>query len=157
MPESAVQAVAQAVARLQRILAEAPATLRDIDEAKAAERPHGLRRSRKEILGHLVDSAGNNHQRFVRAQLEVVSRFPPYAGDGFLGAQGYPERPWLEIVALWRALNQHLVHVAARIPGEKLGHVCTVSADEPSTLGDHVVDYVDHLEHHLAQILEPGE
>jgi hypothetical protein len=152
--DSEVQAVRQAVARLREVLQEALPKLTALDEARSGERPGSMRWSRKEILGHLVDSAGNNHQRFVRAQLDAATSFPPYAGDPFLAVQGYAERPWPEIVALWRALNQHLLHVAARIPIEKLDHVCTVSADEPSTLGHHVVDYVDHLEHHLGQILE---
>jgi hypothetical protein len=116
-----------------------------------------MRWSRKELLGHLIDSAGNNHQRFVRAQLQAEMSFPPYVQDQWVAAQGYAERPWPALVELWRALNEHLAHVAARIPAAKLRHVCTVSADEPSSLGRHVVDYVDHLEHHLGQILGPAE
>ena len=152
--ESEVQAVQRAVARLREVLREALPKLAALDEVESADRPRGMRWSRKELLGHLVDSAANNHQRFVRAQLEAEVSFPRYVQDQWVAVQGYAERPWPELVTLWRALNEHLLHVAARIPAEKLGHVCTVSADEPSTLGLHVVDYVDHLEHHLGQILK---
>lgn len=151
------RAVEEAVARLGKVLRETAPRLSALSDAVSTERPRDMRWSRKEILGHLVDSAGNNHQRFVRAQLQAEMSFPPYVQDGWLRVQGYAERPWSEVVALWAALNEHLLHVAARIPAERLGNVCTVSASEPSTLGDHVVDYVDHLEHHLGQILDGVE
>ena len=146
--------VAQAVARLREVLDGALPKLLALDEPRAARRPREMEWSRKELLGHLIDSAGNNHQRFVRGQLQPKMTFPPYAQDEWVAVQGYAERPWPELVALWRAFNEHLLHVAGRIPQAKLRHVCGVSADEPSTLEDHVVDYVLHLEHHLGQILE---
>jgi DinB family protein len=145
--------VPAALAQWRSVLDTETRALRAIPEAKAAERPSGMTWSRKQILGHLIDSAGNNHQRFVRAQFQPEMTFPPYVQDRWVAAQGCDDRAWADLVDFWHAYNRHLVHVAARIPNDALDNVCTVSADEPSTLRHHVVDYVRHMRHHLAQIL----
>lgn len=112
--------------------------------------------SRKEILGHLVDSALNNHQRFVRAALAGELTFPSYDGDAWVAAQDYRDRPWLALINLWAHLNAHLAHVVARIPGARLGAPCTIGAGKTVTLEFLVRDYLGHLRHHLAQIVEPA-
>ena len=145
--------VATALRQLRAILDTEHSALRAMPEAQAALRPSGMTWSRKQILGHLIDSAGNNHQRFVRAQIQREMAFPTYIQDRWVAAQGCDERAWLDLVDLWRAYNLHLLHVAARIPESALDNVCTVAANEPSTLRHHVVDYVVHLRHHLRQIL----
>jgi hypothetical protein len=111
--------------------------------------------SRKEILGHLIDSASNNHQRFVRAQISPPLSFPGYEQEAWVRTQDYAGRPWSELVLLWHGYNRHLVHVMSRIPSAAFANecVCPGRPDEPATLGDHMTDYVDHLEHHLGQIL----
>jgi hypothetical protein len=145
--------VGEASGELARILEREGPRLAAITETESLLPPEGMSWCRKEILGHLIDSAGNNHQRFVRAQLQSKTAFPPYAQERWVAVQGYRERPWGELVELWRLYNRHLLHVMRRVPEAAWGNVCTVAADEPSTLGDHLVDYVNHLEHHLRQIL----
>lgn len=145
--------VPQAISRLATTVAQSYARLCTLSEEEALAPPVGMKWTRKDILGHLVDSASNNHQRFVRAQFQPEMSFPRYVQDQWVSAQGYSERPWAELVELWRLYNRHLCHVMARVPESALANVCAVSADEPSTLGDHMVDYVLHLEHHLGQIL----
>jgi DinB superfamily len=147
------QDVAAALQQWRSILDAGHSALRAMPEAEAARRPAGMTWSRKQILGHPIDSAGNNHQRFVRAQLQREMAFPPYIQDRWVAVQGCDERAWSDLVELWRAYNLHLLHVAARIPESALDNVCTVAANEPSTLRHHVVDYVVHLRHHLRQIL----
>ena len=147
------QDVAEALARLGVVVGDAHRALRALPEARAALCPEGMKWSRKQIVGHLIDSASNNHQRFVRAQLQPEMTFPPYVQDRWVAVQGCGDRPWADLVALWHAYNLHLAHVAARIPEAALDNVCTVAADEPSTLRHHVIDYVRHLQHHLDQIL----
>ena len=139
--------------RLDETLRHYYPRLAAVGEAASLERPAGMKWSRKEILGHLVDSASNNHQRFVRAQLSPDITFPPYDQESWISVQGYDERPWGEIVLLWRSYNLHLLHVMSRVPPGKLAHRCVVREDEPTTLGDHMTDYVEHLVHHLDQIL----
>jgi hypothetical protein len=146
----------ETIARLRTILETAPARLLAISEAEAS-RPRAIEKwSAKEVLGHLVDSASNNHQRFVRGQLVEDLHFPPYEQEGWVSVQHYREEPWKVIVDLWRAYNRHLVHVMSRVPSSRYGHRCHSGSNEPLTLHDHMVDYVRHLEHHLAQILGRG-
>lgn len=145
--------VRAALDRWRSILDVEHRALRAIPDARAALCPAGMTWSRKQILGHLIDSASNNHQRFVRAQLQREMKFPPYVQDRWAAAQACDERPWHDLVDLWHGFNRHLLHVAARIPEAALDNVCIVSDDEPSSLRHHVTDYVVHLRHHLGQIL----
>ena len=118
--------------------------------------------SAKEVLGHLIDSAAVNHQRFVRAQWQDLV-FAGYAQDDWVAAQKYQDAPWIELVALWREYNRHLARVMAAIPIDvrlrprrrhNLNEIAMRSApaEEPSTLDYLMRDYVEHLQHHLKQI-----
>lgn len=149
-------AVAAAIEKLEEIVASVPARLLAFSEDEARTEVAGMRWSRKELIGHLIDSASNNHQRFVRAQQQPRMSFPRYVQDHWIAAQGYGERPWSEIVELWRSYNRHLLHVMRRVPEAAFANVCEVAADEPSTLGHHMADYVVHMEHHLGQVLGSG-
>jgi DinB family protein len=146
----------ETVARLQQVVESVPARLLALGEEGSRVRRKPDAWSRKQILGHLIDSASNNHQRFVRGQLRAEVDFPAYDGEGFVAVQGYEDEPWEALVELWRAYNRHLVHVMARVPPEKFGHVVRSGPTEPGTLGDHMKDYVVHLERHLAQVFEGG-
>jgi DinB superfamily len=150
---SVAAAVATAIDRLAVVLEEIPPQLLALTDAQAQAPAKGMRWSRKELIGHLIDSAGNNHQRFVRAQYQERMSFPRYVQDEWIGAQAYRERPWSELVELWRLYNRHLLHVMRRVPPAAFGNVCTVAADEPETLGHHMADYVQHMDHHLRQAL----
>ena len=108
--------------------------------------------SRKEVLGHLIDSAANNHQRFVRAQLAADLAFPGYAQNDWVRAQGYAEEEWGLVVDTWCALNRHLAHVVGRIPADKLQTPCRIGESAPMTLEALVADYIRHVEHHLEQL-----
>lgn len=120
--------------------------------------------SAKETIGHLIDSAANNHQRFVRAQFKDDLVFDGYAQDEWIRAQSYNEEPWPLLVGLWRHYNLHLAHVMRHAPehlrAEKRARhnfqqigFAPVSPDEPSTLEHLMLDYIDHLKSHLRQIL----
>lgn len=109
---------------------------------------------RKEVLGHLIDSAANNHQRFVRAQLQGELSFPGYQQNGWVDVQAYRDEPWADLVDLWRSYNLHLLHLMSRVPEELLLTVCTIGTNEPVTLGYLMEDYVVHMKHHLEQILD---
>ena len=82
--------------------------LRRIDESTASKRPAPGKWSKKEILGHLIDSAANNHQRFVRLQLGPRIDLPEYDGDEWVRVQNYQERSWLQIIDLWQTYNTQL-------------------------------------------------
>ena len=118
-----------------------------------------------ETLGHLVDSAANNHQRCVRAQFTEDLVFPGYDGDQWVSAQKYRNVSWPDLIQLWSSYNLHLVHVVSVIPADVLtkpraAHSLDqiafnmVDKNEPATLEYLIRDYVDHLHHHLDQIFE---
>jgi hypothetical protein len=108
--------------------------------------------SRKELLGHLIDSASNNHQRFVRLQQFEYIRLATYEQEHWVRAQGYSEADWKSLVDLWTAYNRHLAHVIRRIRPETLSHRCEISTGREVTLDYFVDDYLGHLQHHLRQM-----
>lgn len=109
--------------------------------------------SKKEILGHLIDSAANNHQRFVRAVYKVADRFPTYNQDEWVRIQRHNDAPWPSLVALWSAYNLHLSRVIECIPEDAESSPCNIGKKEPVTLEFVVRDYLRHLQHHLKDIL----
>jgi len=141
------------LAGFQSVLDVAPGRLAQITEAESAQVPAPGKWSKKQILGHLIDSASNNHQRFVRAQLGSPLSFPAYAQELWVNTQNYQTESWKNLVACWLSYNRHLLHVMANIPAGKLGNICVIGDDEPVTLKFLAKDYLRHLEHHLRQIL----
>jgi len=113
--------------------------------------------SRKQILGHLIDSAVNNLHRFVRAQQSEEPRFPDYNQAFWVDRGGYHEESWTLLVQLWTALNTHLANVISRIHVDRLQTPCVIGSSEPLSLEFIVRDYVRHLRHHLEQILSPED
>lgn len=113
--------------------------------------------SRKQILGHLIDSALNNIHRFIRAQKSGELSFPDYDQPYWVDRNGYAVRPWISIVSLWGELNLHLAVVVARIPRESLETQCIIGNSKPLTLEFIIRDYVIHMRHHVRQILDPQE
>lgn len=139
---------------LIRIVEKTAPELAKLEEGAARIRPAPGKWSVQEILGHLVDSAANNHQRFVRAQDTVVLEFPRYEQDSWVDRQGYNTVPWSELIELWRLYNRHLAHVMRRIPGDKLDTECWIEPYEPMSLELLLEDYLVHMKHHLGQIEE---
>ncbi len=137
----------------ESILSMALPRLLSISESESSIRPAPGKWSKKEILGHLIDSAGNNHQRFVRAQLSSEIRLPEYQQERWVQAQEYQTESWENLIALWKAYNLHLLHIAAAIPADRLRSLCFIGDNEPVTLEFIVTDYVRHLKHHIQQII----
>jgi len=110
--------------------------------------------SKKEILGHLIDSAANNHQRFVRAVNPVADPFPAYDQNEWVRIQRYNERPWESLVSLWSAYNDHLSHVIGCIPEDAATSPCQIGKENPVSLAFVIKDYLRHLRLHLQDILD---
>jgi hypothetical protein len=150
------------VAELRDTIEVAGRRLSSITEAESALRPAPGKWSRKEIVGHLIDSAANNHQRFVRASFVEDLVFPGYDQDEWVRVQGCQDAPWRELLDLWKSYNEHIARVMETIPAEvrlrprtrhNLHEIAwkPVPASEPATLDDLMRDYVGHLKHHLDQ------
>jgi DinB superfamily len=140
--------------RLNTLIDHTEPKLRAISEVAAAERSGGDSGwSRKQELGHLVDSATNNRIRFINAALAGQFRGPSYDGDGWVALGGYAGMPWAEVVGLWAALNRALALAVGRIPAEKLPSPCRIGGDGPVTLEFVIADYMDHMQRHLHHIV----
>jgi hypothetical protein len=139
-------------AELARLVDYTEASLTRVSEAdsRAPLRPGGW--SRKQVVGHLIDSASNNHQRFVRAAMQGSLEFPGYDQDGCIRVQAVQQMPWPALVALWASYNRYLAHVIEYLPEDALQSPCRIGSGEPVTLQFLAEDYLRHLVHHLQQL-----
>ena len=137
---------------LEKVIDQAAHKLFDISESESEMRPAPGKWSKKEIIGHLIDSASNNHQRFVRTQENPSLSLPGYTQDFWVSRQAYQSEPWKTLVALWTTYNTHLAHVIAQIPQDCENNLCTIGSGQPVTLKWLAEDYIKHAEHHLEQI-----
>ncbi|HXC69165.1 MAG TPA: DinB family protein [Pyrinomonadaceae bacterium] len=153
----------QFLEEFRETIVDATARLRDITPEQSRSKVSDENWSRIEILGHLVDSAANNHQRFVRAQFTDDLVFAGYEQDGWVSVQKYRDESWPDLIQLWSSYNLHFLHVFAAIPEgtrtksrakHNLDEIALVAVpkNQPATLEYLMRDYVDHLRHHLNQI-----
>ncbi len=138
---------------LGRTVAQAKPLLMKLDNADTTARPSENKWAKKEILGHLLDSASNNHQRFVRAAIQGNLAFPGYDQEKLVDLERFADVDWSFLVDFWAAYNRFLAHVINSLPPEAAKIVCNIDDNEPATLEWIASDYVAHLKHHLNQIL----
>lgn len=150
-------------AELRTVVGATKARLEKVTDADAARHLAPDKWSPKEIIGHLIDSASNNHQRFIRAQSQEDLIFATYDQDEWVRAQRYADRSWKELLTLWHSFNVHLAHVMETMPVEARTRLRRthnfqriafrqVAEADSVTLDWFMEDYVEHLKHHLAQI-----
>jgi hypothetical protein len=142
----------QGLSLLQALLNDAPARLEKISSAQAELQSNPSQWSPKQELGHLLDSAANNHQRIVRTQLEDQPAMPDYDGVRWVDLHAYQTRDWRELVGLWRALNTQLLAAARAVPDSAWSRTCTIDDSKPLTLKFVFEDYIEHMMHHLRHI-----
>jgi DinB family protein len=143
--------------QLFEIIEKARLELKAIDEKIASTKKIEDKWSMKEIIGHLIDSASNNHQRFVRLQnpTEIVSI--KYDQEFWVEAQAYQSEKWVDLVELWYFYNKHLSHLVANLNQAMLDNKCDMGYAEAKNLEFVIRDYIRHLEHHLNQIVSGVE
>lgn len=137
--------------------------LLQIDDDEAVRKSSPEKWSIKEIIGHLIDSASNNHQRFVRAQFSDDLVFPGYQQDDWISVQNYQNESWKNLIELWKSFNLHILHVMKTANESKRKQIRlkhnlhqlawkTVPENEPATLEYFMLDYIGHFNHHLNQV-----
>ena len=152
------------VSALRGAIEKAMPRLESMSDEMTSRRPAPGKWSPREIIGHLIDSASNNHQRFVRAQFQDDLVFPGYAQDSWVSTQRYQDAPWNDLLTLWRSFNLHIARAMEAASAEErrrprprhnLDELAwrPVPREKPATLEYFMEDYVAHLQHHLRQII----
>jgi hypothetical protein len=141
--------------RMQAHINSVPEKFLKFPEGELTRKPAPNKWSKKEILGHLIDSAVNNHHRFVKAQFSESPFFVDgYAQNDWVLVQNYNARDTNELVNFWKAYNEHILFIMQNTPEENLN--IELNAKDPFENADNLLllmkDYVDHMDHHLNKI-----
>lgn len=144
--------IPKTIERLEELVKVIPDQLSEIDESSFNFKPGPEKWSKKEILGHLIDSATHNHHRFIRAQFEQAPAIW-YDQDHWVDKSHYQRMDKRHLIDFWIAYNRHLIHIVRHIKPEDLNKTCRMKNGAELTLEFLIGDYLEHLEHHLKQIL----
>jgi transcriptional regulator of heat shock response len=141
--------------RLQQNINIVPSNFLKYSETELQRKPAPNKWSKKELLGHLIDSAANNHHRFVKIQFLPSPFFVEgYAQNDWVSIQNYNEKDTEQLVNLWKVYNEHILFIMQNTSEENLK--IKIRAEDPfenaDTLFFLMKDYVDHMDHHLKQI-----
>ncbi|HYV04713.1 MAG TPA: nitroreductase family protein [Blastocatellia bacterium] len=151
MKTADIAAVKRSIENLRSLITAVPTRLRRIGDEQAAVKSRPDSWSKKQELGHLIDSASNNHQRVVRAQAEAGLILPGYDGDRWVELHGYQDRGWQELIDQWQVGNRQLLAAAQSAPDASWSNAATVAGEE-QTAGFVMADYVRHMSEHLRHI-----
>jgi hypothetical protein len=143
--------------RLLKNITEIPSKFLSFSEDELRNKPAPDKWSRKEILGHLIDSAANNHHRFVKAQIEEDPlKIISYQQNSWVAVQNYNEMDSESLGKLWESYNHHILWIISNFDENKLNTRWIMEENEASgeTILFLIKDYVDHMDHHLKQIFD---
>jgi len=139
---------------LQQHTHEVPQLYSQFSPEVVLQRPAPGKWSKQEILGHLIDSAVNNLKRFIDSQYQPQPyQVPRYNQDEAVAVSHYQQLPLAHLLQLWASLNQQIHFVVSAIPAEKLAYVIITPNGDTRTLEWLAIDYVEHMEHHLHQLI----
>lgn len=141
-----------AIDRFSLLMSSLPEKLKKIPDSEFSHKPAPGKWSKKEILGHLIDSAANNHQRFIRTQYESVP-FIVYDQYQWNLRNGYYHLEKDFVIDLWTLYNRHLLGIIKTLSSEQLALECNTGDEENHTLEWLILDYLKHMEYHLKQII----
>lgn len=139
---------------LQGVLQKMAPRIMAIPDAEFAAKPRPDKWSKKEVIGHLIDSAQNNLRRFISARYEDRPKIV-YEQDFWVSANDYQSASKEDVVTLWRLLNNRISEILASMPTSSYKTLCNTSKGEPDykTLEWLAADYVKHIKHHLNQVI----
>jgi hypothetical protein len=142
-----------AVGELTGIIRQYSERFSEISDADLEAKPVLTKWSRKEVIGHLIDSSQNNLRRFITSQYEPAPPNIVYEQDFWVTANNYNKMPNADIIGLWRMLNERIVAVLSNMPDANRQKQCTIGGGSLVTLEWLAQDYVAHLKHHVNQII----
>ena len=143
----------ETAAELRSVIGDALPLLPQADDARTMRRGKTDGWCAREVLGPLIDSAFNNHRRFVVGQSADTARFDGYNQDDWVARQHYDQVAWGDLVTLWSAYNRHLAHVVSGMSGEAAARTALApDGSRAVSIAFLMEDYVRHLRHHLDQL-----
>lgn len=143
------------IKELKALLIDVPVRFSSIPANIVSLKPAPGKWSKKEILGHLCDSAVNNLSRFIRAQFEPEPMdIRRYAQNEWVELNGYKDKPVSEIIEYWRCLNNQIIFIISRLQKEKLVFKCDIGDGTVMSLEELIADYLEHMKYHLGQIFK---
>jgi hypothetical protein len=141
------------VQRLTSVISEVRETIKRTSTADLNKKPAPNKWSKKEILGHLIDSGINNLQRFTEIQFKLQPyQVRGYSQDNLVAVNGYQHAAIDEILACWVAINTRITHVIKSMSTEVLALPILLPDGQEKDLGFLINDYIDHMIHHHKQL-----
>jgi hypothetical protein len=140
---------------LELLISEWEQKLLNLNKETISDKRNSQNRSIKQILGHMTDSASNNHQRIVRIQYkDGVLKFPDYTArnDDWIAIQNFQDENWETLVNYWKYFNPHLIHVFKNVDAKKLDYYWIDSEETKITLSEMIEIYLWHFKLHLGEI-----
>jgi hypothetical protein len=147
----------QTIQELQTLVDDFSARLRLLSNSDFEAKPQPHKWSRKEVIGHLIDSGQNNLRRFI---VSTYADTPPnitYEQDIWVKMNGYQNMPADAVITLWSLVNRQIIAVLKQMPPDHYSKTCDTGRDKQQlhSLLWLAEDYVKHMKHHLNQVF-PG-
>ena len=144
------------IEELEEIVRDFSIQIKSINKTDFNAKPNTNKWSKKEVVGHLIDSAQNNLRRFIVGQYEHEPHIV-YDQDFWVNSNSYQNMPDNDVVKLWELVNGQIISTLKQMPVENYNRACNTGKAVPSnhSLIWLAADYVKHMKHHLNQII-PG-
>lgn len=145
------------IQELQEIIDLFSQKIAAIPEAEFSAKHAPNKWSKKEVLGHLTDSAQNNLRRFICGQYDTTPPKIVYEQDFWVKANDYQAKRSSDVILLWRLVNEQICSALRTMPAANYSQSCDTGKQEEQlhSLQWMAEDYVKHMKHHLNQII-PG-
>lgn len=149
--------VKQAAAELRLMVTTYSTAFTALQEEDFVSKPNPDKWSKKEIVGHLIDSAQNNLRRFIVGQYESVPPHIVYDQDFWVKVNNYQNMTSMDVIVSWMLVNFRICEVLENMPAENYSQQCNTGkgAEQLYSLEWLAQDYVRHMKHHINQIV-PG-